>query len=105
MRVVSYLINTARGPIIDEKALVRAVRDGTIAGAAPDVLEYEPAAHPDLLGLEQVVLCPHLGSATIETRAAMGMLAARNAIAVLRGEAPPTPVNGTALAGRSGDAG
>ena len=64
-----------------------------IAGAGLDVFEREPEVHPDLLDLENVVLLPHLGSATIETRTAMGVLAARNALAVLDGGEPPTPVN------------
>lgn len=93
MRPHAYLVNTARGPIVDEPALARALRAGTIAGAALDVFEHEPAVDPGLLDLDQVVLTPHLGSATIETRTAMAVLAAQNAIAVLNGEPPPTPVN------------
>ncbi|MGH2857426.1 MAG: 2-hydroxyacid dehydrogenase [Solirubrobacteraceae bacterium] len=97
MRPHAYLVNTARGPIVDEPALARALRDGVIAGAALDVFEHEPAVDPGLLELDQVVLTPHLGSATIETRTAMAVLAARNALAILRGEAPPTPVNPEAV--------
>lgn len=97
MRPEAYLVNTARGPIIDEAALVEALRRGAIAGAALDVFEYEPDVHPGLLELENVVLLPHLGSATVETRTAMGVLAARNAIAVLNGERPLTSVNPGAL--------
>lgn len=93
MRPGAYLVNTARGPIVDEPALVRALRDGAIAGAALDVFEHEPAVDPGLLELDQVVLTPHLGSATIETRTEMALLAARNALAVLHDEAPLTPVN------------
>ena len=93
MKESAYLVNSARGPIIDEAALVEALRDGKIAGAGLDVYENEPDVHPGLLELDNVVLLPHLGSATIETRTAMGVLAAENAIAVLRGERPPTPVN------------
>jgi glyoxylate reductase len=89
----AYLINTARGPIVDERALAQALRAGSIAGAALDVFEHEPAVHPGLLELDNVVLIPHLGSATIETRTAMAVLAARNAIAVLAGQPPPTPVS------------
>ena len=92
MRDDAYLINTARGPIVDEAALAAALRDGTIAGAALDVFEHEPEVHPELVGLDNVVLVPHLGSATVETRTAMAELAAANAIAVLAGEQPPTPV-------------
>ena len=93
MRPTAYLVNTARGPIVDEAALAQALRDGTIAGAALDVFEHEPEVDPGLLELENVVLLPHLGSATIETRTAMALLAAQNAIAVLRGEPALTPVN------------
>jgi glyoxylate reductase len=93
MRADAYLVNTARGPIVDEAALARALRDGAIAGAALDVFEREPEVHPDLPALDNVVLVPHLGSATIETRTAMAELAAANAIAVLAGDAPPTPVS------------
>jgi glyoxylate reductase len=98
MRPSAYLINTARGPIVDEAALVAALQAKTIAGAALDVFEHEPAVHPGLLELDNVFLAPHLGSATVETRTAMAMLAARNAVAVLNGGQPPTPVNGDALA-------
>ncbi len=89
----AYLVNTARGPIVDERALVTALGEGVIAGAALDVFEHEPDIQPRLLELDNVVLLPHLGSATNETRTAMALLAARNALAVLAGEAPPTPVN------------
>jgi glyoxylate reductase len=92
MRDDAYLVNTARGPIVDEAALAAALRDGVIAGAALDVFEREPEVHPDLVGLENAVLIPHLGSATVETRTAMAELAAANAIAVLAGERPPAPV-------------
>ena len=92
MRDDAYLVNTARGPVVDEAALAGALRDGVIAGAALDVFEREPAVHPDLLGLENAVLVPHLGSATIETRTAMAELAGANAIAVLAGDEPLTPV-------------
>jgi glyoxylate reductase len=93
MRPDAYLINTARGPIVDEAALASALRERQIAGAALDVFEHEPEVHKALLHLDNAVLIPHLGSATIETRTAMAMLAAQNALAVLRGEPPPTPVN------------
>jgi len=92
MRDDAYLINTARGPVVDEPALAAALRDGVIAGAGLDVFEHEPQVHPDLLGLENVVLIPHLGSATVETRTAMAELAAANVVAVLAGDDPPTPV-------------
>jgi len=82
------LINTARGGIVDEAALVAALRAGTIAGAGLDVYDGEPAVRPDLLSLENVVLLPHLGSATRETRLAMGMRALTNLQAFFGG-APP----------------
>jgi glyoxylate reductase len=92
MRETAYLVNTARGPIVDEAALVDALRDGQIAGAGLDVYEREPLVEPGLLELDNVALLPHLGSATIETRTAMAALASANALAVLRGEHPPTPI-------------
>jgi len=93
MKSSTYLVNTARGPIVDEAALAAALRDGVIAGAGLDVFEKEPQVHPDLLDLENVTLVPHLGSATVETRTAMAVLAADNTLAVLRGEQPPTPIS------------
>lgn len=98
MRPDAYLVNTARGPIVDEGALATALEQGQLAGAALDVFENEPAVEPGLLERDDVVLIPHLGSATIETRTAMAMLAAENALAVLRGVDPPTPVNPEVLA-------
>lgn len=92
MKPTATLVNTARGPVVDERALAEALREGRIAAAGLDVYEHEPAVEPGLLGLENVVLSPHLGSATVETRAAMAELAASNAIAAVRGEALPTPV-------------
>jgi lactate dehydrogenase-like 2-hydroxyacid dehydrogenase len=92
MRRSAYLINTSRGPVIDEEALAWALREGLLAGAALDVYEREPQVHPDLLPLNNVVLAGHLGSATRETRTAMAALAARNVIAVLSGQPPLTPV-------------
>ncbi|CAB4888224.1 unannotated protein [freshwater metagenome] len=94
MRPDSFLINTARGPVVDEAALAHALRHGIIAGAGLDVFENEPTVHADLLDLDNAVLIPHLGSATIETRTAMAMLAAANALAVLRGDTAPTPIAG-----------
>ena len=92
MKPTAFLINTTRGPVVDEAALVDALRDAVIAGAGLDVYEHEPAVHPGLLELENVVLLPHLGSATVETRTAMAVLAARNVVAVLAGGEPLTPV-------------
>jgi glyoxylate reductase len=92
MREDAYLINTTRGPVVDEQALVDALRKGEIKGAGLDVFEEEPKINPGLLDLENAVLIPHLGSATVETRTAMGLLAAENTVAVLSGEQPPTPV-------------
>jgi glyoxylate reductase len=92
MKRSAYLINTARGPIVDEEALAWALQQHLLAGAALDVYEHEPAVHPDLLKLENVLLVPHLASATTETRTAMADLAAENVVAVLAGRPPLTPV-------------
>ncbi len=92
MKPSAVLVNAARGPVVDEAALARALGAGEIAAAGLDVYEHEPAVEPALLGLENVVLSPHLGSATVETRTAMAELAARNAISVLRGQGALTPV-------------
>jgi glyoxylate reductase len=92
MKPGAILVNTARGPLVDEKALVRALRDGHLRAAGLDVYEREPRIEPGLLDLENVVLLPHLGSATDEARGAMVSLACANVIAVLNGEAPLTPV-------------
>jgi glyoxylate reductase len=92
MKRSAYLVNTARGPVVDEGALAWALQQHLIAGAALDVYENEPAIHPDLLQMENVLLAPHLGSATTETRTAMADLAAENVLAVLAGRGPLTPV-------------
>jgi glyoxylate reductase len=92
MKRSALLINTARGSIVDEDALVWALTERLIAGAALDVFQKEPAVHPGLLPLENVVLSPHLGSATRETRTAMADLAVRNVLEVLGGRSPLTPV-------------
>ena len=92
MKRSAYLVNTARGPVVDERALAWALRNKIIAGAAMDVYEREPQIESELLSLENVLLAPHLGSATIDTRTAMASLAADNVISVLTGGAPLTPV-------------
>ena len=92
MKRSAYVVNTARGPVVDEAALAWALQQHLIAGAALDVYEHEPAVHPDLLRLENVLLVPHLGSATTETRTAMADLAVENVLAVLAGKLPLTPV-------------
>jgi len=92
MKRSAYLINTSRGPVVDEAALAWALRERLIAGAALDVYEKEPEIHPGLMPLENVLLIPHLASATTETRTAMAALAASNAIAVVSGQAAHTPV-------------
>jgi glyoxylate reductase len=92
MKRTAYLINTSRGPVVDEAALAWALKERLLAGAALDVYEKEPEIHAALMPLENVLLIPHLASATTETRTAMADLAATNAIAVLNGQAPVTPV-------------
>jgi len=92
MKRSACLINTSRGPVVDEEALAWALRDGVIAGAGLDVYEHEPVVHAALLALDNIVLAPHIGSATVETRTAMADLAARNVMAVLAGQPPLTPV-------------
>jgi glyoxylate reductase len=93
MKKTAYLVNTARGPVVDEAALVDALKNGVIAGAGLDVFEHEPTVHEGLLALDNAVLIPHLGSATVETRTAMANLAATNALAFLDGATPPNLVN------------
>ena len=92
MKRSAYLINTARGPVVDEEALAWALQQHLLAGAALDVYEREPAVHRDLLELQNVLLVPHLASATTETRTAMADLAVENVLAVLAGRPPLTPV-------------
>ncbi|TMC25384.1 MAG: D-glycerate dehydrogenase [Chloroflexi bacterium] len=95
-----YLINAARGPIVDEKALVRALKEHWIKGAGLDVYEHEPKTEPGLTDCWNAVLLPHLGSATVTARAAMAETAAKNLIAAVDGQTPPNLVNPEALAVR-----
>jgi len=93
MKKTAYLINAARGPVVDEGALVAALKEGRIAGAGLDVFEEEPKVHPGLVGLSNVVLAPHIASGSLETRLKMAALAVENCLAVLEGKTPLTPVN------------
>lgn len=93
MKRSAVLVNTSRGPVVDEKALVAALEVGTIAGAGLDVFEKEPQVEPGLLKLDNVVLAPHVGSATLATRTGMGRMACRNVLAALRDELPPNCLN------------
>ena len=100
MKKTAYLINAARGPVVDEAALVQALKEGGIAGAGLDVFEEEPKVHPGLIGLSNVVLAPHIASASHATRVEMAHLAVTNCLAVLEGTPPPTPVNPEVLGRR-----
>ncbi|HEY6581263.1 MAG TPA: NAD(P)-dependent oxidoreductase, partial [Rubrobacter sp.] len=93
MKPETVLVNTSRGPVIDEAALADALAERRIFAAGLDVYENEPEVHPKLLELENLVLAPHIGSASVETREKMAALAAENLATVLRGEEPKTPVN------------
>jgi len=93
MKKSAILVNAARGPVVDEAALVQALQEGWIAGAGLDVFEEEPKVHPGLIALTNVVLAPHIGSASRNTRVAMATLAVRNCLAVLDGKPPITPVS------------
>lgn len=97
MKSTALLINTGRGTIIEEQALADALRQGHLAGAALDVYEHEPLVNPDLITLENAVLVPHLGSATVETRTAMALKCLRNIQAALSGQQPPDAVNDPAI--------
>ena len=92
MQPHAYVINTARGDVIDEAALVHALKTGEIRGAGLDVFEHEPAISAELRVMEQVLILPHLGSATMETRIAMGNRVINNMIAFFNGDAPPDRV-------------
>ncbi|MDI6754838.1 MAG: D-glycerate dehydrogenase [Thermodesulfobacteriota bacterium] len=93
MKRTAFLINASRGPVIDEKALVEALKSGMIAGAGLDVFEEEPRVTPELLLMDNVLLLPHIGSATFETREKMALVAVNNILSVLRGEIPPNILN------------
>jgi len=97
MKKTAYLVNASRGPVVDEGALVQALQEGWIAGAGLDVFENEPDLNPGLIGLPNVVLAPHIGSASNDTRVKMSTLAVENCLAVLEGKLPLTPVNPEAL--------
>ncbi len=88
----AYIINTSRGPVIEESALAQALESGHLGGAGLDVYEFEPEIHPKLYNLKNVILLPHVGSATKETRDAMARIAANNVKAVLSGNKPLNPV-------------
>jgi glyoxylate reductase len=97
MKPTAFLINTSRGPVVDEAALVHALESQKIAGAGLDVFEQEPFVHPGLKR-PNVVLAPHLGSASHETRARMALLAAQNVVALFQGQRPPNLVNPEVIA-------
>ena len=93
MKPTAYLINTSRGPVVNEAALAEALRDGIIAGAGLDVFEDEPEVHPRLMELDNVVITPHIASGSVETRGKMATMAAENILAALDGKTPPNAVN------------
>jgi glyoxylate reductase len=97
MKPTAYLINTSRGPVVDEAALVEALEQKKIAGAALDVYEQEPRVHSGLIARKDVILAPHIGSATVETRTRMAVMAAKNAVALFKGERPPNALNAQEL--------
>jgi glyoxylate reductase len=100
MKRTAFLINTSRGPVVDEAALAEALENKKIAGAALDVFEHEPKIHPKLLARRDVILTPHIGSATVETRTRMMVVAAQNVAAAVEGRTPPNALNKDALGAR-----
>ncbi len=93
MKKTAILVNSSRGPVVDEQALVDALKAGRIAGAALDVFEFEPQVHPELVRMDNVVLTPHIASASVTTRTRMAVMAAENVLAVFQGRTPPNLVN------------
>ncbi|HEX6508090.1 MAG TPA: D-glycerate dehydrogenase [Chloroflexota bacterium] len=100
MKQTAYLINTSRGPVVDEAELARALKANVIRGAALDVFEHEPEVDPGLLELENVLLTPHIASASVTTRTRMATMAAENVLAALDGKQPPAVLNAEVLSGR-----
>jgi glyoxylate reductase len=98
MKKTAHLINASRGPVVDETALLRALREHWIAGAGLDVYEHEPYMTPGLTELDNVILAPHIASASVETRMKMAVMAATNLVEALQGRRPPNIVNPEVLA-------
>jgi glyoxylate reductase len=97
MKRTAFLVNTSRGPVVDEAALAEALENKKIAGAALDVFEHEPKVHPALLTRKDVILTPHIASASLDTRTKMAVMAANNVIALFEGRRPPNALNADAL--------
>jgi glyoxylate reductase len=97
MKRTAFLVNTSRGPVVDEAALAEALENKKIAGAALDVFEHEPKVHPALLTRKDVILTPHIASASVETRTKMAVMAANNVVALFDGRRPPNAINADAL--------
>jgi glyoxylate reductase len=97
MKRTAFLVNTSRGPVVDEGALAEALENKKIAGAALDVFEYEPKVHPALLSRKDVILTPHIASASLDTRTKMAVMAANNVVALFHGHRPPNVLNADAL--------
>ncbi len=97
MKRTAFLVNTSRGPVVDEAALAEALENRKIAGAALDVYEHEPLVHPALLSRRDVILAPHIASASLETRTKMAVMAANNVVAIFEGRRPPNALNADAL--------